>query len=77
GDAYTIADMALFAYASRAEEAGIPPVRYPHFRAWIERVRAQPGFLDTVHPYAIDPLSAGELPVAGPLPAADPAIAAG
>jgi glutathione S-transferase len=30
--------------------------------AWIERVRAQPGFLATVHPYSIDPHSRDELP---------------
>jgi glutathione S-transferase len=29
---------------------------------WIERVRAQPGFLDQCHPYAIDPFSGGDLP---------------
>src|SRR3546814_9383405 len=37
GDDYTVADIALFAYASRAEEAGglsLPP--HGHLRAWIE-----------------------------------------
>jgi glutathione S-transferase len=29
---------------------------------WIERVRAQPGFLAECHPYAIDPFSSGDLP---------------
>ncbi|NUS38436.1 MAG: glutathione S-transferase family protein [Lysobacter sp.] len=62
GDAYTIADMALFAYASRAEEAGLPLAPYPNFHDWIARVQAQPGFLATVHPYAIDPLAGDELP---------------
>ena len=61
GGHYTIADMALFAYASRAEEAGISLDTYPGFRAWVARVEAQPGFLATMHPYAIDPHSAGEL----------------
>jgi len=62
GARYTIADIAIFAYASRAEEAGLVLEPYRHFRAWIERVEAQPRFLGTVHPYSIDPHSAGELP---------------
>jgi glutathione S-transferase len=62
GDRYTIADIAVFAYASRAEEAELSLEPYSHLRAWIERVQAQPGFLATVHPYAIDPHSANELP---------------
>jgi glutathione S-transferase len=62
GDIYTIADMAVFAYASRAEEAGLSLEPYPHFRAWVARIEAQPGFLATMHPYAIDPHSVKELP---------------
>jgi glutathione S-transferase len=62
GASYTIADMSIFAYASRAEEAGLALEPYPHFRAWIARVEAQPGFLATMHPYSIDPHSANELP---------------
>jgi len=62
GDSYTIADMAVFAYASRAEEAGLALEPYPHFRAWIARIEAQPGFLATMHPYSLDPHSSGELP---------------
>lgn len=62
GDHYTIADMALFAYASRAEEAGLSLKTHPNFRAWIARIESQPGFLATMHPYAIDPHSVKELP---------------
>jgi glutathione S-transferase len=62
GDSYTIADIAVFAYASRAGEAGLSLDAYPHFRAWIARIEAQPGFLATMHPYAIDPHSVNELP---------------
>jgi glutathione S-transferase len=61
-DRYSIADISVFAYASRAEEAGIPLERYPHFRAWIARVQTQPGFLATMHPYSEDPHTARELP---------------
>lgn len=59
---YSIADIAVFAYTSRAEEAGFSLEPYPHVRAWIARVTAQPGFLATMHPYSDDPFSAGELP---------------
>lgn len=62
GTHYTIADMAVFAYASRAEEAGLPLVPYPHLRDWIARVEAQPDFLACMHPYAIDPHSGRDLP---------------
>lgn len=62
GETYGIADMAMFAYGSRAEEAGLSLETCTHFRAWIARVEAQPGFLATMHPYSIDPISARELP---------------
>lgn len=62
GEDYTIADMSVFAYGHRADEAGIGMERFGNVLAWIDRVRAQPGFLDRIHPYAIDPHSAGELP---------------
>ena len=62
GATYTIADMSLFAYVHRADEAGLALADHPHVVRWIERVRAQPGFLGTVHPYSIDPFSGGELP---------------
>jgi glutathione S-transferase len=62
GDAYTIADMSLFAYVHRTDEAGLPLADYPAVVRWIGRVRAQPRFLGTVHPYSIDPFSGGELP---------------
>jgi glutathione S-transferase len=62
GDRYTIADMSIFAYASRAEEAGISLEQHPYFREWITRVESQPGFLGTMYPYSIDPHSSQELP---------------
>ena len=61
GETYTIADIAMFAYASHAEEAGLSLQPYPHFREWLQRVRAQPGHLAEWHPYSIDPHSAREL----------------
>lgn len=62
GEEYTIADIALFAYTHRADEAGLPLREFPQVCAWIERVRAQPGFLDEHHPYSIDTHSSRELP---------------
>ncbi|MDN5782051.1 MAG: glutathione S-transferase family protein [Luteimonas sp.] len=63
GDAYTIADIALFAYASRADEAdGLSLQPHAHLRGWIDRVRAQPRFLDETFAYSIDPHSTRELP---------------
>jgi glutathione S-transferase len=59
---YSIADISVFAYTSRAEEAGFSLEPYSHLRAWLARVAAQPGFLATVHPYSDDPHSTRELP---------------
>jgi len=59
---YTIADISVFAYVSRAGEAGLPLSAYPGVDRWVARVRAQPRFLDTVYPYSIDPHSSLELP---------------
>lgn len=62
GGDYSVADIALFAYASRAEEAdGLSLRPHVHLRAWIDRVRAQPGFLDETFPYSIDPHSTLDL----------------
>ncbi|OGT60287.1 MAG: glutathione S-transferase [Gammaproteobacteria bacterium RIFCSPHIGHO2_12_FULL_63_22] len=62
GDDYTIADMSIFGYCSRAEEAGLSLEAFPKVRAWIARVEAQEGFNAGVHPYSIDPHSTRELP---------------
>lgn len=62
GSDYTIADISIFAYASRAEEADLSLEPYPHLRAWIARVESQPRFLAEMHPYSIDPHSSNELP---------------
>jgi glutathione S-transferase len=49
GAAPTIADLALFAYTSRAPDAGL--THPPQVAAWLERVRGLPGFLDDFVPY--------------------------
>ncbi len=42
GDRYSIADIALYAYTHVAHEGDFDLTRYPHIRAWLERVRSQP-----------------------------------
>jgi glutathione S-transferase len=44
-DAYSIADLALFAYTHVSHEGGFPLDELPQVRAWLDRVRAQPGFV--------------------------------
>ena len=45
GDAYGIADIALFAYTHVAPHGGFELERYPRIRAWIARVEATPRFV--------------------------------
>lgn len=66
GDAYSIADIAVFAYTSRAGEGGFDLASFPNVGAWIARVRAQPGHLAETFPYAIDPHSGNELGAPAP-----------
>lgn len=61
GDAYTIADISVYAYVGVADEAGFDLSPYPNLRAWFERVRAQEGHLAERFPYSIDPSSGNEL----------------
>jgi glutathione S-transferase len=42
-DTYTIADIALYAYTHVAHEGGFDLAPYAAVRAWMDRVRAQPG----------------------------------
>lgn len=51
GGRYTIADVAVYAYGHLAEEAGIDTSGFTHFRAWLDRVAGQPGFVDDLAPY--------------------------
>jgi glutathione S-transferase len=51
GDAYTIADLALWAYVHLASDADVDLASRPSVRAWIERVQATPGFVDDLEPY--------------------------
>lgn len=60
-DRLTIADMAIYAYAHRAEEAGYDLGKRKTFRTWTRRVEAEPGHLAEEFPYSIDPYSGREL----------------
>jgi len=44
GDGFGVADIALFAYTHCAADGGFDLSRWPRIVAWLERVRAQPGF---------------------------------
>jgi glutathione S-transferase len=59
---YSIADMGCFAYTHLARDADLPLDDFRQVCEWIDRVRAQPGFLDRTYPYSIDPHAQGELP---------------
>lgn len=62
GTTYTIADISVFAYVHKANEASLPLHNYQHIIRWIKDIRLQPGFLDKTYPYSIDPHSTSELP---------------
>ena len=51
GDSCSIADLANFAYTHVAEDAGYHLAAYPSVSAWLERVRAQPRFIDDLIHY--------------------------
>lgn len=45
GRQYGIADIALYAYTHKANEAGHAISDFPAIEAWLARVRAQPGYV--------------------------------
>jgi glutathione S-transferase len=51
GGAYTIADIATFAYTHVAPEAGLDFRPYPAVRAWLGRVEEQLGYMNDLAPY--------------------------
>jgi len=56
GTDYSVADIGLYAYTHVAGDAGIELADYPAVEAWLERVEAQPGFMNDLEPY---PATAG------------------
>jgi len=45
GDDATLADIAAFSYIAHAPEGGVSLKPYPRIRAWLDQVRALPGFV--------------------------------
>ena len=45
GDAYSIADIALYGYTHSAAEGGFDLARYPAVTAWLSRVASTPGYV--------------------------------
>ncbi len=52
GDAPTIADLSMCGYLYWFDEFGIDPGAFPAVEAWLQRIRALPGW---VHPYELMP----------------------
>jgi glutathione S-transferase len=44
-NAYSIADIALYAYTHVAPDGGLDLADYPNVRAWLRRVASQPGYV--------------------------------
>lgn len=57
---YSIADIALYGYVHCANDAGVDPRGYEGIAAWLDRVEAQPGFVNDLEPL---PAHASERPV--------------
>lgn len=58
---YSIADIAVFAYAHLAEDAGYDLGEFPAFQRWIGHIKKEQGPLPPVVPYSVDPDSWREL----------------
>jgi glutathione S-transferase len=50
GEAYSIADIALFAYTNPAADGGFDLTRYKCINAWLARVKVQPGYVEMPAP---------------------------
>jgi glutathione S-transferase len=51
GDQLTIADIAVYGYTHRAEEAGIDLGAFRAVDRWLRLVETEPGFIDDLEPY--------------------------
>jgi glutathione S-transferase len=51
GEAYSVADIALYAYVHCGADAGVDPARRPAVTAWLERVAATDGFGNDLAPF--------------------------
>jgi len=50
GDAFTVADIALYGYGHCGADAGADPRQFEHVAAWLARVEATPGFVNDLDP---------------------------
>ncbi len=50
GDAFTVADIALYGYGHCGADAGADPRDFEHVAAWLDRVEATPGFVNDLEP---------------------------
>jgi glutathione S-transferase len=50
GDDYTVADIALYAYVHCAGDAGADLSEHAHIGGWLDRVEAQPRFVNDLEP---------------------------
>ena len=50
GDAYTVADIAVYGYGHCGADAGTDPRSFPNVAAWLDRVEATPGFVNDLEP---------------------------
>lgn len=60
GDAYTVADVALYGYGHCGADAGADPRAHAHVAAWLDRVEATSGFVNDLQPV---PAHAAERPI--------------
>ncbi len=57
GEAYSVADIALYAYVHCADDAGADLTPHDAIGAWLRRVEAQPGFVNDLEPLPAHALS--------------------
>jgi glutathione S-transferase len=50
GNAYSVADLALYGYVHVADDAGVALAEHPLVSAWVERLAALPGFEEPLAP---------------------------
>ena len=60
GEAFTVADIALYGYGHCGADAGADPREFSHVAAWLDRVEATPGFVNDLEPV---PAWIGERPL--------------
>lgn len=51
GDTYSVADIGIYGYVHVADEAGLDLDPYASVRGWLDRVQAQPGYMNDLEPY--------------------------